>query len=97
MIIKIPTLKYGSTYYNTFTMGVCRNYHGYFFQCIIRELRSFMLHISPALIIFEEDSAGIWESRQPWASRLFSKSMKVKILNFLHEVEKMISIIAVQV
>ena len=27
------TIKYGSTYYNTFTMGVCSNYHGYFFQC----------------------------------------------------------------
>ena len=35
MIIIIPTIKYGSTYYNTFTMGVCSNYHGYFFQCTI--------------------------------------------------------------
>ena len=26
-------MKYGSTYYNTFTMGICSNYHGYFFQC----------------------------------------------------------------
>ena len=33
----------------------------------------------------------------PWANRRFSKSMKGKILNFLHEVEKMISVIAVQV
>ena len=33
MIIITPTIKYGSTYYNTFTMGVCSNYHGYFFQC----------------------------------------------------------------
>ena len=33
MIIIIATIKYGSTYYNTFTMGVCSNYHGYFFQC----------------------------------------------------------------
>ena len=33
MIIIISTIKYGSTYYhNTFTMGVCSNYHGYFFQ-----------------------------------------------------------------
>ena len=32
MIIIISTTKYGSTYYNTFTMGVCSNYHGYFFQ-----------------------------------------------------------------
>ena len=31
----IPTVKYGSTYYNTFTMGVCSNYRGYFFQCKI--------------------------------------------------------------
>ena len=34
MVFLIPTIKYGSTYYNTFTMGVCSNYHGYFFQCI---------------------------------------------------------------
>ena len=34
MIIIIPTIKYGSTYYNTFTMGVCSNYHGHFFQCV---------------------------------------------------------------
>ena len=33
--------------------------------------------------------------RRPWANRLFSKSMKRKILNFLHEVEKMISVISV--
>ena len=35
MIIIIPTIKYGSTSYNTFTMGVCSNYHGHFFllQC----------------------------------------------------------------
>ena len=33
----------------------------------------------------------------PWAHRLFSKSMEGKILNFLHEVEKMISVISVQV
>ena len=30
MIIIIPTIKYGSTYYNSFTMGVCSNYHGFF-------------------------------------------------------------------
>ena len=35
--------------------------------------------------------------RMLWANRLFSKSMKGKILNFLHEVEKMISVISVQV
>ena len=35
MIIITPTIKYGSTYYNTFTMGVCSNYHGYFFQCTL--------------------------------------------------------------
>ena len=39
----------------------------------------------------------IGESRQPWANRLFSKSMQGKILNFLHEVEKMISVMSVQV
>ena len=37
------------------------------------------------------------ESRQPWADRFVSKSMKGKILNFLHEVGKMISVISVQV
>ena len=35
--------------------------------------------------------------RMLWANRLFSKSMNEKILNFLHEVEKMISVIYVQV
>ena len=34
MLIIIQTIKYSFTYYNTFTMGVCSNYHGYFFQCI---------------------------------------------------------------
>ena len=34
--------------------------------------------------------------RMPWANRLFSKSMKTKILNFLHEVEKTISVISIQ-
>ena len=32
MIIIITTKKYGSTYYNTFTMGVCSNHHGFFFS-----------------------------------------------------------------
>ena len=35
--------------------------------------------------------------RMPWADRFFTKKMKGKILNFLHEVEKMISVISVQV
>ena len=35
--------------------------------------------------------------RMPWTNRLFSISMKGKILNFLHEVEKMISVISVQI
>ena len=35
--------------------------------------------------------------RMPWANRIFSKSINGKILNFLHEVEKMISVISVQV
>ena len=33
----------------------------------------------------------------PWATRLFSKSMKGKILNFLREVEKVISVISIEV
>ena len=36
MIVIITTIKYDSAYYNTFTMGVCSNYHGYFFQCVIQ-------------------------------------------------------------
>ena len=32
MIIIISTIKYDSIYYNTFTMEVCINYRGYFFQ-----------------------------------------------------------------
>ena len=35
--------------------------------------------------------------RMPWADRLFLKSMEGTILNFLHEVEKIISVISVQV
>ena len=35
--------------------------------------------------------------RMPWDKRLSLKSMKGKILNFLHEVEEMISVISVQV
>ena len=35
--------------------------------------------------------------RTPWADRLFSKSMKGKISNYLHGVEKIISVISVQV
>ena len=31
--MSIPTTKYGSTYYKTFIIGVCCNYHG-FFQCV---------------------------------------------------------------
>ena len=34
--------------------------------------------------------------RMPWTNRLVSKSMKGKILNFLREVEKMISVISVR-
>ena len=34
MIIIIPTIKYGFSYYNTFTIEVCNsNYHSYFFEC----------------------------------------------------------------
>ena len=42
-------------------------------------------------------------SRQPWVgvclgpNHLFSKSMKGKILNFLHEVKKMIPAISLQI
>ena len=35
--------------------------------------------------------------RIPWANRLFSKSIKGKIFNYIHEVEKMISVSSVQV
>ena len=33
--------------------------------------------------------------RMPWANRLFSKSTKRTILNFLHKFEEMISVISV--
>ena len=39
----------------------------------------------------------VGESRQPCATYVFSKSMKAKILNILHEVEKVISVISIQV
>ena len=35
IIIIIPTIKYGSPYYNTFTMAVSSYYHGNFFLCDI--------------------------------------------------------------
>ena len=35
--------------------------------------------------------------RMPWANRLFSKSIKGTVLNFLHEFDKMISVISVEV
>ena len=47
------------------------------------------------LLIRGESSA--FGQCMPWMNRLFSKSMKRKILTFLHEVEKMISVISVQV
>ena len=42
------------------------------------------------------DSAALGQ-RMPWANRLFLKSMKGIFLLFLHKVEKMISVISVQV
>ena len=48
------------------------------------------------LLRSREESAALGR-RMPWANRLFSKSMRGKILNFLREVEKMISVISVQV
>ena len=48
-------------------------------------------------ITFSRGESAAVGQRMPWANRLYSKSMKGKILNFLHEVEKMISVISVQV
>ena len=48
-------------------------------------------------IIRQLNNSDVGESQQPWSNRLFSKSIKGKILNFSHEVEKMISTISVQV
>ena len=48
------------------------------------------------MLIIRGQSAALGQ-RMPWANRLFSKSIKGKILNFLHEVEKMISVISPQV
>ena len=50
MIIIIANIKYGLTYYNTFTMGVCSNYHGYFFQCtetVCQAFYALLKHLSP--------------------------------------------------
>ena len=51
MIIIIPTIKYGSTYYNTLTMRVCSKYHGYYFQCRNRFFYTFRrIHISEIIL-----------------------------------------------
>ena len=39
MIIIIPTIKYGSTYF-TFAMGVCSNYNGHFFSVVVPNVDS---------------------------------------------------------
>ena len=41
--------------------------------------------------MFRRESAALGR-RIPWVNRLFSKSMKGKILNFLHAIKKMISV-----
>ena len=62
MVFLIPTIKYGSTYYNTFTMGVSSNYHGYFFQCIfifrsaIRVYTNFSTTSTPIFINFCQET-----------------------------------------
>ena len=48
-------------------------------------------------IVYSRGESAVLGRRMTWANRLFSKSMKGNILNFLHEVEKMISVISVQV
>ena len=48
------------------------------------------------IYVNRRESAAL-DQRMLWANRLFSKTMKGKILNFLYEVEKMISVISVQV
>ena len=48
-------------------------------------------------ILHSRGESAAFGRRMPWANRLFSKSMKGKFLNFLHEIEKMISVISVQV
>ena len=49
------------------------------------------IHFQPKVRFSEDrgESAALGRC-MPWADRLFSKSMKGKILHFLHEVEKMI-------
>ena len=49
------------------------------------------------MCIFGRGESAALDRHMPWANRLFSKSIKGIILNFLHEVEKMISVISVQV
>ena len=51
-------------------------------------------------VTFKRPTIIVRENWQPWAgvclgvNRLFSKTVKGKILNFLHEVEKIISVIS---
>ena len=49
------------------------------------------------LIFLNRGESAALGRRMPWASRLFSKSVKGKILNFLYQVQKMISVISVKV
>ena len=60
MIIIILNIKYGSTHYNTLTMGVRSNYHGYFFQCIQSQrskmLDTFLLAVYTLAVIEVDDT-----------------------------------------
>ena len=60
-----------------------------YFKVILEEIKT---TCNTEYTIVGESAALGWF--MPWANGLFSKSMKGKILNFLHEVEKMISVIS---
>ena len=69
------------------------------FLCVIWNRVTKQSKILNVTFIFQhfQKNFHIGKSRQLRASRLFSKTIEGKVLNFLHEVEKMISVISVQV
>ena len=73
MIIIIPTIKYASTYYNTFTMGVCSNYHGYFFGVLFITILIklfFTNFFLPLSLSFEQTFEQIWSEPSSIRSRM---------------------------
>ena len=64
-------MKYGSTYYNTFTMGVRSKYHIYLFQCNINKLT-----LTLGWSLFDEVSNP--SALTPWRAFIYIKKYCVK-------------------